>query len=97
MQSVVNSPAPDLLTKLPQKIGLGRALSINLIRANSITLARYTGANGLDKTSIGTQPHPEFEALESTATVPLWPVPGSKQQGACTGHYSWRKVQGHFP
>ncbi|MGB9026701.1 MAG: ATP-binding protein [Rhodomicrobium sp.] len=91
---LVLSIDPDLLTKLPRKIRLGHTASINLIRADGITLARYTGANGLDKTSIGTQ-HPEFEALEHRQLSRSGRYRARSSRDGVLRLYSWRKVQGY--
>ncbi len=86
---------PELLTDLLRKIRLGHTASMDLIRGDGISLARYTGANGLDRTSIGTL-NPEFEAMSRTRLARHGDYRARSSRDGVTRLYSWRKVPG-FP
>ncbi len=85
---------PGLLTNLHRKIRLGHTASINLIRGDGTTLARYTGANGLDETSIGTL-NPEFEAVKHRHLSRSGGYRAPSSRDGVIRLYSWRKVQGY--
>jgi two-component system, cell cycle sensor histidine kinase PleC len=85
---------PELLTNLPQKIRLGHTASINLIRGDGTTLARYTGANGLDRAAIGTL-NQEFEAVRQRPLTSSGDYRARSDRDGVTRLYSWRKVPGY--
>jgi len=85
---------PELLTKLHRKIHLGRTASINLIRGDGTTLARFTGANGLDRTSIG-KVDPEFEAARPRHFARSGAYRARCSRDGVTRLYNWRAVPGY--
>ncbi len=85
---------PELLTTLHRKIRLGRTAAINLIRGDGTVLARYTGVNGLDRTSIG-KVDPEFEAAKHRHFARSGEYRARSSRDAVTRLYNWRKVAGY--
>ncbi len=85
---------PELLTNLHRKIHLGQTASMNLIRGDGTTLARYTGANGLDRTSIGTL-NPEFESVRLRHLAHAGDYRARSSRDGVIRLYSWRSVPGY--
>ncbi len=85
---------PGLLTGLHRKIRLGRTATINLIRADGITMARFSAADGLDRASIGSK-NTDFEAANHRRLARSSEYEGRSPIDGLFRHYHWRKVAGY--
>ncbi len=85
---------PELLTNLHRKIRLGQTASINLIRFDGTIMARYTGAHGLDRPSIGTR-NADFEAVRHRSFARLGQYASRSAIDGVVRLHHWRQVPGY--
>ncbi|MBI4724115.1 MAG: hypothetical protein HY765_03730, partial [Rhodomicrobium sp.] len=85
---------PKLLTSSHQKIHLGEAASMTLVASDGTTLARYTGAKGLDQASIGKEAA-DFDPATSGAHANSGEYSRRSSIDGISRLYHWRRVPGY--
>jgi two-component system, cell cycle sensor histidine kinase PleC len=83
---------PEILTALHRQVDLGKTSTINLLRDDGVTLARYTSTNGLDASQVGVRAAP---GLMAWSRAELAQFSGQCPLDGITRLHSWRKVAGY--
>jgi signal transduction histidine kinase len=85
---------PERLTTLYRKVNLEQTASMELIHRGGTIMARYTQANGLDKSSIGKKAV-DFEAPKNGSLAGTGQFCAKSSLDGVRRLYHWRDVQGY--